>query len=188
MFLVLLKIHYYLFDDPDRLFTSIKKTFESATTLKDDVRELIPEFFTLPEMFININNLNLSQNKLNAENKIADINDVELPSWVENLGYNFVSQLRKYLESDNLKINNWIDLIFGFKQKGEKAEEVHNLFNGNSYQGIVKIDFFNNNEDTKNALMRLVEVGMTPLQLFEIECKPRVDKNTFISKNPILHY
>ena len=183
--LIAIEIQGEKFDDPDRLFTSMKKTFESATTLKDDVRELIPEFFTLPEMLMNINNLNLAQNKLNAENKMVDINDVELPPWAMNLSYNFVSQLRKILESDKLKINNWIDLIFGFKQKGEKAEEVHNLFNGNSYQGNVKIDIFNNNDDTRNALMRLVEVGMTPLQLFENECKPRIDKNLLINKNPI---
>ena len=182
--LIAIEIQGEKFDDPDRLFTSMKKAFESATTLKDDVRELIPEFFTLPEMFININNLNLAQNKSNAENKIVDINDVELPPWAMNLSYNFVLQLRKILENDKLQINNWIDLIFGFKQKGEKAVEVHNLFNGNSYQGNVKIDFFTYNEDTRNALMRLIEVGMTPLKLFENECKPRIDKNIIINKNP----
>ena len=41
------------FDDPDRMFISVEKTFESACTLKDDVRELIPEFYTLPEIFQN---------------------------------------------------------------------------------------------------------------------------------------
>ena len=48
----------------------MKKTFESATSLKDDVRELIPEFYSMPEILININNLNFAQNKLNTENKI----------------------------------------------------------------------------------------------------------------------
>ena len=47
-------------------------------------------------------------------------------------------QLRKSLESENIKINNWLDLIFGYKQKGEKAEEAHNLYSGNSYIGNVK--------------------------------------------------
>ena len=183
--LIAIEIQGEKFDDPDRLFTSMKKTFESCTTLKDDVRELIPEFYTLPEMLMNINNLNLAQNKLNAENTFVDITDVEIPPWAINSGHNFISQLRKYLENDKLLINNWIDLIFGYKQKGEKAEEVHNIFNGNSYQGNVKIDLFNDKEDTKNALMRLVEVGMTPLQLFESECKPRIEKSIFINKNPI---
>ena len=182
--LIAIEIQGEKFDDPDRLFTSMKKTFESATSLKDDVRELIPEFYSMPEMLININNLNLSQNKLNAENKIVEINDVELPPWALNFSYNFVIQLRKTLESDNIKINNWLDLIFGYKQKGEKGEEFHNLYSGNSYIGNVKIELFNDT-DTRNALMRLVEVGMTPLKLFDAECKPRIEKNLLLTKNPI---
>ena len=180
--LIAIEIQGEKFDDPDRLFTSMKKTFESATSLKDDVRELIPEFYTLPEMLININNLNLAQEKLNAENKVAEINDVELPPWAMNFAYNFVIQLRKSLENENLKINNWLDLIFGYKQRGLKAEESHNLYSGNSYIGNVKIDLFND-ADTRNALMRLVEVGMTPLKLFENECSPRIEKNVLLSKN-----
>ena len=182
--LIAIEIQGEKFDDPDRLFTSMKKTFDSATSLKDDVRELIPEFYSLPEMLININNLNLSQDKLNAENKIEEINDVELPPWAMNFAYNFMVQLRKSLESENIKINNWLDLIFGYKQKGEKAEEAHNLYSGNSYIGNVKIDSFNDS-DTRNALMRLVEVGMTPLKLFNIECKPRIEKNLLLSQSQI---
>ena len=33
--------------------------------------------------------------------------------------------------------------------------------------------------------MRLVEVGITPLQLFENECQPKIEKNVFLTKNPI---
>ena len=182
--LVAIEIQGEKFDDPDRLFTSMKKTFESATTLKDDVRELIPEFYSFPEMFLNINNLNLSQNKKNAENKIAVINDVELPPWTLNFPHNFVIELRKNLENDKLKINQWLDLIFGIKQKGTKAEEANNIFMGNSYQGNVKIDSFKD-IDTRNTLLRLVEVGVTPLQLFDVECKPKIDKNIILTKDPI---
>ena len=182
--LIAIEIQGEKFDDPDRLFTSMKKTFESATSLKDDVRELIPEFYSMPEILMNINNLNLAQNKLNAENKLAEINNVELPPWASNFSYNFVIQLRKSLESEKCKINNWLDLIFGYKQKGQKAVEFHNLYSGNSYIGNVKIDLFNDT-DIRNALMRLVEVGMTPLKLFDAECKPRIEKNLLLTKNPI---
>ena len=75
-----------------------------------------------------------------------EINDVELPPWASNFSYNFVIQLRKSLESENRKFNNWLDLIFGYKQRGEKAEEFHNLYSGNSYIGNVKIDLFNDND------------------------------------------
>ena len=46
------------FDSPDRLFINISKTFQSCISEKCDVRELIPQFFYLPQMFKNINHLN----------------------------------------------------------------------------------------------------------------------------------
>ena len=190
--LIAIEIQGEKFDDPDRLFTSMKKTFESATSLKDDVRELIPEFYTLPEMFENINNLNLTQDKKNAESDITIINDVELPPWSMNSSYNFVAQLRKSLENEKTSINKWLDLIFGVNQKGEKAEELHNLFMGNSYQGNVKIESFED-ADTRNTLLRLFEVGITPLQLFDNECKSKIEidnksKIFYESKNFSIKY
>lgn len=41
------------FDLPDRLFTSIGESFQSATEDISDVRELIPEFYVLPEFLLN---------------------------------------------------------------------------------------------------------------------------------------
>ena len=43
------------FDNPNRLFFSIQETFFNISTQKADLRELIPEFFYFPEMFINLN-------------------------------------------------------------------------------------------------------------------------------------
>ena len=48
------------FDHPSRLFFSIRHSWRSAAgigTSTQDVRELIPEFFYLPEMFINKNDM-----------------------------------------------------------------------------------------------------------------------------------
>ena len=162
------------FDDPDRIFISLTRTFETASTLKEDVRELIPEFYTLPEMFLNKNNLNLTQDKLDAEGQKIVVHDVELPPWCNNISYNFISEMRKNLENKELKINKWIDLIFGCLQRGEKAEENHNLFMAQSYEYMVKIDSITDN-DARNALMRLVEVGVTPKQIFKDHSK---QKNT----------
>ena len=163
------------FDDKDRLFTSMQKTFESAMTLKDDVRELIPEFFHFPEMFLNLNNLNFNNDE--------QINDIELPPWAKGSIYNFVSQLRNILEKDNLNINEWFDLIFGYKQRGEKAESSNNIYMGTSYQSIVNIENFKDS-DVRNTLMRLVEVGITPTQLFDSKCKEKFDKDYILTKNP----
>ena len=163
------------FDDPDRIFISLTRTFETASTLKEDVRELIPEFYTLPEMFLNKNNLNLTQDKLDAEGNKIVVHDVELPPWCNNISYNFISEMRRNLEKNELKINKWIDLIFGSLQRGEKAEENHNIFMAQSYEGMVKINTVTD-YDTRNALMRLCEVGVTPKQIFKVDTKQRNEK------------
>ena len=175
------------FDDPDRMFLSMKKTFESASSLKDDVRELIPEFYILPEMFLNINNLNLSQDKVDSEGKQIIINNVDLPPWSQNKSTKFVAEMRKNLENSELKINKWIDLIFGHLQRGPGAEENNNIFMAHTYERMVKIDNIEDS-DSRNALMRLVEIGVTPFQLFDNESKQKVDKNIIITKNNIYSY
>ena len=174
-----IEIHGNKFDDVNRIFISLIRTFETASTLKDDVRELIPEFYTLPEMFLNKNNLNLAQNKLDSEGKKITIHDVELPPWSNNISYNFITEMRKILEKNDLKINKWVDLIFGNLQRGEKAEENNNIFMAQTYENMIKIDGILN-EDSRNALMRLVEVGVTPSQIFKNETKMRQDFNIFI--------
>ena len=49
------------FDAPDRLFINIEKSYKNCITLKNDLRELIPQFFYFPEMFYNSNKLNLGK-------------------------------------------------------------------------------------------------------------------------------
>ena len=178
-----IEIHGDKFDDPERIFSSMYRTFETASTLKDDVRELIPEFFILPEIFLNSNNLNLSQDKMDSEGKKIDINDVQLPPWSTNRCTDFVIEMRKNLERSDLKINKWVDLIFGYLQKGEKAEENNNIFMLNTYENMVKIENIKD-EDEKNALMRLVEVGVTPIQLLSSESKVRNEISQTLTKSP----
>ena len=163
------------FDDPERMFTSMERTFISTSSLKDDVRELIPEFYMLPELFLNKNNINLDQNKTDSDNNLIVINDVKLPIWSKNNAINFVVKLRRFLETNYISnnINKWIDLIFGVVQRGEKAEEYHNIFQAHSYEKNVKIDSIKD-IDSRNALMRLYEMGVTPFQIFESESKNKI--------------
>ena len=182
---VAIEIQGEKFDDPDRLFFSMNKTFISASSLKDDVRELIPEFYITPEIFINQNNLNLSQDKISFDNKKYEINDVELPPWSKNDPFKFVCIIRRILESNKIKnINKWIDLIFGSAQRGEKAEENKNIYKAQSYEYMVKINDITD-PDSRNALMRLNEIGVTPSQIFSIDSKPKLDKKQFLEKSPI---
>ena len=173
--LTCIEIHGNKFDDPERIFISLERTFETVSSSDEDIRELIPEFYTLPEMFLNKNNFNLTQNKLDSESKEIFVNDVELPSWSNNQSYIFTSELRKNLEKNELKINKWIDLIFGCIQRGEKAEVHHNIFMAQSYENMVKIENIAD-IDQRNSLMGLVEVGITPKQIFKKETFQRNER------------
>ena len=179
---ITIEIQGQTFDDPDRMFSSMEKTFLSTSSLKDDVRELIPEFYMLPEFLLNINNLNLSQNRTDSDNNLIVINDVKLPLWSNNNAINFVIKLRRYLETNyiNNNINKWIDLIFGVIQKGEKAEENHNIFQAHCYEKNVKIDSIKD-IDSRNALMRQYEMGVTPFQIFESESKNKIENSQNIT-------
>ena len=75
------------FDNPDRMFLSVEKSFISSTSQKTDLRELIPEFFYFPEMFINSNKLNLGFTEDGQE-----VNDVITPC--NNNPYDFIVTMR----------------------------------------------------------------------------------------------
>jgi hypothetical protein len=66
---------------------------------------------------------------------------VRLPPWATS-AYHFVGTLRHALESDyvSANIHNWIDLIFGYKQKGPDAEEALNTFYYMTYEDSVDLD------------------------------------------------
>ena len=144
------------FDDPNRLFISIENSFYNSTTQKTDVRELIPEFFYLPEMLLNINDLNMGI--LENGNKV---NDVLTPC--DNNPYEFIKTMKSILEGDTVSfsIQNWVDLIFGSKSNGEEAKNAHNLFSEASYQE--NIDF--KKLENKESYLRLVEFGLIPSQV-----------------------
>lgn len=60
------------FDVPERMFYSMQKEWESAS--KDnmsDVREIIPEFFYLPDFLINSNNFEFGETLILAFTLLA---------------------------------------------------------------------------------------------------------------------
>ena len=87
-------------------------------------QELIPEFFCLPEMFVNMNGYKLGklepvEGGKDSPNLPLEVNHVELPPWAST-PHEFVRINRQALESEfvSCQIHQWIDLIFGYKQRG----------------------------------------------------------------------
>ena len=64
-------------------------------------------------------------------------------------------------------INNWIDLIFGYKQTGEAAEKANNVFLPTSYEGNIRIELVSDPFERRALKVQISEYGQTPKQLFK---------------------
>ncbi|XP_064816491.1 lysosomal-trafficking regulator-like, partial [Oncorhynchus masou masou] len=151
------------FDIPDRTFHSMNTTwrlssFESMT----DAKELIPEFFYLPEFLVNREGFDFGVRQ-NSER----VNHVNLPPWARNDPRLFILIHRQALESDQVSqtLCQWIDLVFGLKQKGKAAVHAINVFHPATYFGMDVSSV----EDPvqRRALETMIKTyGQTPRQLF----------------------
>lgn len=58
------------------------------------------------------------------------LGDVVLPRWAKGDTREFIRQHRKALECDYVssRLHLWIDLIFGYKQRGDAARDAVNVF------------------------------------------------------------
>ena len=159
------------FDNPERLFISVKNSFFNSLTQKTDVRELIPEFFYFPEIFLNLNKLNLGQLE---DGTLVD--NILTPC--KNNPYNFVMTMKTVLESEKVSkfLQKWVDLIFGFQARGKEAEQANNLFTEKSYQENVNLK----NEEDKETILRQVEFGLIPTQILNKSCSKRTKKKNIL--------
>ena len=131
---------------------------DSAT----DVKELIPEFFFLPEFLVNNENFNFGERQ---NGKL--VHHVTLPPWSGNDSRLFIFIHRQALESYQVSQNlhHWIDLVFGWKQIGEEAKKAVNVFHPMTYFGR---DIDSEDDPVKRtALETMIKTyGQTPRQLF----------------------
>ncbi|KAL2918165.1 Beige protein-like 1 [Polyrhizophydium stewartii] len=173
-----LKLQGGHFDHPDRLFHSIALSWASASRLNTtDVRELIPEFFYLPDFLVNGNKFEFGVKQTGEV-----INDVFLPPWAKGDANLFIQTNREALESEYVSahLHEWIDLIFGFKQQGEEAAKAVNVFHYLSYEGAVDIDRIEDPVEKQATISIIHNFGQTPRQLFR---KPHPRRGTDGSEN-----
>lgn len=153
------------FDIPDRTFHALATTWRlTSCDSTTDVKELIPEFFYLPEFLLNSEGFNfgIRQNG----NRVGD---VELPKWCGGDARLFILAHRAALEADLVRevLPYWIDLVFGFRQTGRPAVEAINVFHPATYYGF-------NVEQIADPLERQAwetmvrTYGQTPAQLFRV--------------------
>ncbi|KAK3067169.1 hypothetical protein LTS18_001271, partial [Coniosporium uncinatum] len=154
------------FDHADRMFYSIEKAWLSASRDNmTDVRELTPEFFYLPEFLTNINGYNFGQ----RQNSVEDISNVKLPPWAKGDPRIFIAKNREALESPYVsqQLHAWIDIIFGYKQRGEAAVEATNVFHHLSYHGAKDLDAIEDPVERLATIGIIHNFGQTPFQVFQ---------------------
>ena len=90
-----------------------------------------------------------------------------LPAWAKN-PHDFVQKHRQALESDHASehLNEWIDLIFGFKQRGPEAEKALNVFYYTAYENALEIAKRLSEQERVAQEGMIREFGQVPSQLF----------------------
>ncbi|XP_070168018.1 neurobeachin isoform X9 [Polyergus mexicanus] len=157
------------FDHPNRLFSSIALSWKNCQRDTSDVKELIPEFFFLPEMLVNSNRY-----RLGRQEDGSAVGDVELPPWASS-PEEFIRINRMALESEfvSCQLHQWIDLIFGYKQKGPEAVRATNVFYYLTYEGNAELDTISDVTIREAIENQIKNFGQTPSQLLMEPHPPR---------------
>ncbi|XP_059351407.1 neurobeachin-like isoform X3 [Daphnia carinata] len=157
------------FDYPNRLFTSMALAWRNCQRDTSDVKELIPELFYLPELLVNANQYQMGQTEDNVP-----VSDVILPRWASS-PEEFIRIHRMALESEivSCQLHQWIDLIFGYKQKGPEAVRATNVFYYLTYEGSVDLESVADPVTREAIENQIRSFGQTPSQLLMEPHPPR---------------
>ncbi|KAH8057205.1 hypothetical protein JL722_6849 [Aureococcus anophagefferens] len=158
------------FDCPDRLFFDVAESWRGCTASMSGVKELVPEFFYCPELFVNDNRYPLGELQ---DGRAVD--DVLLPAWAADARA-FVRGNAAALESEAVSaaLPRWIDLVFGVGAKrGTHAETHHNVFHPLTYEGGVDLTQIADATLREAAEAQITHFGQTPPSLFDAPHPPR---------------
>ncbi|XP_053316593.1 lipopolysaccharide-responsive and beige-like anchor protein [Spea bombifrons] len=167
------------FDHADRTFSSVSRAWRNSQRDTSDIKELIPEFYYLPEMFVNFNNYNLG-----VMDDGTVVSDVELPPWAKT-PEQFVRINRLALESEfvSCQLHQWIDLIFGYKQQGPEAVRALNVFYYLTYEGAVNLNSITDPILREGVEAQIRSFGQTPSQLL---IEPHPPRSSAMQVTPLM--
>ncbi|XP_053728341.1 neurobeachin isoform X6 [Synchiropus splendidus] len=167
------------FDHPDRTFSAITRSWRNCQRDTSDVKELIPEFYYLPEMLVNSNGYHLGM----REDRTL-VCDVDLPAWAKT-PEDFVRINRMALESEfvSCQLHQWIDLIFGYKQRGPEAVRALNVFHHLTYEGSVNLDAITDPSLREATEAQIQSFGQTPSQLL---IEPHPPRSSAMHLSPLM--
>uniref|UniRef100_A0A8D3CFY5 Neutral sphingomyelinase (N-SMase) activation associated factor n=1 Tax=Scophthalmus maximus TaxID=52904 RepID=A0A8D3CFY5_SCOMX len=147
------------YDHADRMFNSIGETWKNCLEGATDFKELIPEFYG--------NDFSFLENKMSL-----DLGRRQNGSLVIHLMLHRTALESQYVSEH---LHEWIDLVFGFKQRGSEAVAAHNVFHPLTYEGGIDCDSIEDPDERIAMLTQILEFGQTPTQLF---CTPHPQRIT----------
>ncbi|KAK7236143.1 hypothetical protein SO694_00060051 [Aureococcus anophagefferens] len=155
------------FDVADRLFASVAEAWDANSGARgeksgSEVKELTPEWYCAPAFLTNRGRL-----PLGASQDGEAVGDVALPPWARGSPETFVRALRAALESDHASrhLHEWIDLVFGHKQRGPGAVDARNVFFYLCYADAVDVDAIEDPKLKAATILQASHFGQCPTQL-----------------------
>ena len=155
-------------EHPNRMFWSLENSWKTAAyESTSDVKEVIPQFFCVPELFENVSHIPISIN-LDGES----VTSVRMPAWCKN-PRDFTIKMMRLLNGRRVtqNIGKWVDLIFGCKSRGHGAVESKNLFPKLCYSPT-KADKAEQEDDVDREanIVSIINFGQVPQQVTKKPC------------------
>ena len=165
------------YDHPNRMFYDFNETWASAAYLSPaDVKEMIPHIFFLPQMYEAMERIDMGTKSV-----------VKIGAWAANTR-DFVQTMFEALndETTTTNLNEWIDLIFGYKSRGQAAIDSRNLFHPLCYP-IDEVQNVDDSFSTEAIRTFAVSFGQCPIQLFKkpVQQKTKKDVTVHILSDPV---
>ena len=163
------------FDATDRLFIGAGE----ICGMKEKYQESIPSLMTLPEIYINNNKYNFGK----RQGSSIFVNDFELPNWSKDDPRKFSLVIKRIFENKNIsiKLNKWIDIIFGVGQTYPEAIKFMNVYRKACYElPLEEIEELNKKFELLAVLLEKQELGYMAKQIFKKPHKKKENLNEYI--------
>ena len=147
------------FDAPDRQFATIYQTL-TLCEKNNNNREPIPELYTIPEVYLNLNDNNFGKRTESLDN--MRVHNVSFNPYANNC-YEFTYKFRSLLDSGediNSKINEWIDFVFGVNQFNKDNTK------GNGFRNFNK-HCYGQNINIKKMVQQLKNKSKSDRKIYE---------------------
>ena len=126
------------FDIPDRQYTDIKQTIFLCQKMSNN-REMIPELFSIPEIYINLNDNDFGKQKDGFR-----VHNISFKPYSNNT-FEFCYLIKNLINNDftlNNNINKRFDFIFGVNQLGNYT--LNKILSNKEKENLRSLRRFNN--------------------------------------------